>query len=1827
MGRALLLLLALLVLGIGVLAISAAEDVSADVVFDDERDAEKWHSGYVHLYAPAGYTISASATGNFNQDVYSFNGTHNGTFYYYLKDSGGNILQRSVELKMDNIKPETPATVEEAFTCTVTDTTITVTVLEENWHDEISGIKSFSVSIKQGENPSVSRPITSSTHTFTGFKPNLPYTVTVTAVDQAGNSASISTAADAVKTEKTDLSTTTVYIHGKTDYTATYTALPIVPADVVVKTAEGEIVPADQYTVTLEGNVAVGNAARLVVTAKEGGDYLNATAVTFSIAYLVTDDVAALGFGSTGTDGWRGGFATLTAPEGYTVSFSDAQLFSFINTVQYTADVDGEIVYYLKKTATGEIARVVLPLRLDVTKPTVEHVTVTPSNDSATVRVDATDALSGVASIVLNMNGTAYHPAPDGSFALTGLTSNTEYAFTVTVTDAAGNSLTTAEERFSTSRVDLSDPANTVTVTVGGSYTYNGLPHLPTADLITVTLNGTPLAAGDFEVLSADNNLNAGSATVTVGGCGDYCGTAVGSFVIDKASLSVTAKDQTIVYGDSILTTPDTFTVTGLAATDTLTCLPVREGNRVTVTDLAVTRDGADALGNYTVTTVSGALTVTPSSPTLTVDPTLSLDKSYDGTPVGMPAYTVNGAYTGTVTVEYYKNTVAPENLLSGAPVLPGSYVLVLKLSATAENNAATSAPMAVTVSRRAVTVTVQQQIIGFGGNISSGKDQIALPADALVAGHTVGQLVLVTDDVAVTEDGVINLKTLTVVDGAGRDVTACYDITAIPGRLVIKSGTLVGATVAVMGSYTYTGAPILPALSDVVVKVNGQRLPTEAYTVSATNNVNAGLVTLTVTGCGNYAGTATATYRIAKATATLTGTATARTDVIYNGKPQQLLATLPTASTAVEYSTLRLGIYSTDITSVYGTAAGTYTIYYRAAADENHACSEPRYVTVTVGKASVALWDLPTVSAAPFGTTIGTLTLTGGRAYSAQTPELSSIPGTWHFADPTLTATPGARYELVFVPDDSDSYLGASTLVSLAVTPSPVVVSPRPDHTQQFPGGTVNVTVSVVNQSNEAFRSDLPTRATLTWQIGENGTPVTVTGSSFQIPADLPKGTKIIIKAVTAAVPGKYQAGAGSCTVLVSDQLSVEIVGRDQTVIGVGGSFDVSTLFEIDPNAGEATYAIVGGTGTGTLSGTVLTVTASGSFIVEVTTASVGSYAAGSATATLTVTLDGSAPVVEGVTDGEQYYLTKTVTVTDESLVSLTLNGVAVTSPFTLPGNVNATYVIEATDAAGYVTVVTVEMETIESLAEPIATLTVESVKGSDKATVEGVVSALASLPIAEGTAGERDVISALLTKCDALLTRISGVGADMDMLKQRLAKHLLDTVTSADADELEHLASTVAKLLAGDNLDVAERAQAENYSAKLTRLTERLSDVAAELQRIRAAEAAWRLVPPTYEDIASITAMITDANTLLAGQNLTAEERTEVERLVESLSKMLSDISIFGSDIARITDALAGYHLETVTSADRAAIEQLQRDIESLLANALLNAGERAALEGAAEQAAALLQRITVVAAAISTGAVQGTAKITAENVKKANEVQLRTAKADLTTALEAFPTNYTEQELADIRASVERIDGALAALDRVAAVEAAIAALADPSTVVENDPAAIAAYAGVKPQYEALTDYERSILDAELRSKYVSFGRALTNYHVIAGDGSVWVENSDRGVTFEITCSSDRFVAVYVDGMQVSPSAFTVSSNGRNTVVELPCDYMRTLSTDAHTVLFLFEDGDATAGIIVEEEPASPWLWLLLIPILLVLLAAAYLLKRYLDRRQMTAVRYND
>ena len=73
-----------------------------------------------------------------------------------------------------------------------------------------------------------------------------------------------------------------------------------------------------------------------------------------------------------------------------------------------------------------------------------------------------------------------------------------------------------------------------------GDFTYSGEEHKPVPSKVTVVLGGetVELTADDYEIKGYTSNINAGTATITIEGKGNYSGMATSTFTIEKAVIS-----------------------------------------------------------------------------------------------------------------------------------------------------------------------------------------------------------------------------------------------------------------------------------------------------------------------------------------------------------------------------------------------------------------------------------------------------------------------------------------------------------------------------------------------------------------------------------------------------------------------------------------------------------------------------------------------------------------------------------------------------------------------------------------------------------------------------------------------------------------------------------------------------------------------------------------------------------------------------------------------------------------------------------------------------------------------------------------------------------------------------------------------------------------------------------------------------------------------------------------------------------------------------------------------------------------------------------------
>jgi uncharacterized repeat protein (TIGR02543 family) len=271
------------------------------------------------------------------------------------------------------------------------------------------------------------------------------------------------------------------------------------------------------------------------------------------------------------------------------------------------------------------------------------------------------------------------------------------------------------------------------------------------------------------------------------------------------------------------------------------------------------------------------------------------------------------------------------------------NYTVTAKVSNnyTWSDGSTTDKTFVCSISKKAVTITANDQTITYGQTISSGVSNVT--ATGLVEGHSISAITLTPSTNQVTTSGTITASNATIKSGT-TDVTSNYNIKYTSGKLTINALNISSADITLdTTTYTYDGSTKKP---NATVKIGSTTLVKDTdYTVSYSNNTNANtsdnVPTVTITGKGNYTGTKSVTFTINKASNTITLTCNSLT---YNTKAQQLLSSA-TATGGDVYVSVGTQLTSSNYSSAgsktlstaTGTSQGNYTVYAYAPGNNNY--------------------------------------------------------------------------------------------------------------------------------------------------------------------------------------------------------------------------------------------------------------------------------------------------------------------------------------------------------------------------------------------------------------------------------------------------------------------------------------------------------------------------------------------------------------------------------------------------------------------------------------------------------------------------------------------------------------------------------------------------------------------------------------------------------------------------------------------------------------------------------------------------------------------------
>lgn len=268
-------------------------------------------------------------------------------------------------------------------------------------------------------------------------------------------------------------------------------------------------------------------------------------------------------------------------------------------------------------------------------------------------------------------------------------------------------------------------------------------------------------------------------------------------------------------------------------------------------------------------TSATATLTIAKSTPTLAINASYYQNAvTYGDGALKFPTedeITITGAAYDQVVFSWYKGSVADANKLTTAPINAGTYVLKAEIAAGNNNDTAT-AQKTVVIKAKEITITAKAYEMEYGETLPQNVNMVSV-SPALVEGDILTTITLTPSTSSVTTNGTITPSAVVIKNGT-EDRTANYNVTYVAGTLTITEESLTGAAVTVAvpaAGYTYDKTAKEPG---VTVVLDGTTLVKGTdYTVTYNNNINAGTDTaeVIIKGIGNYSGTITKKFSIAK--------------------------------------------------------------------------------------------------------------------------------------------------------------------------------------------------------------------------------------------------------------------------------------------------------------------------------------------------------------------------------------------------------------------------------------------------------------------------------------------------------------------------------------------------------------------------------------------------------------------------------------------------------------------------------------------------------------------------------------------------------------------------------------------------------------------------------------------------------------------------------------------------------------------------------------------------------------------------------------------------
>ena len=437
--------------------------------------------------------------------------------------------------------------------------------------------------------------------------------------------------------------------------------------------------------------------------------------------------------------------------------------------------------------------------------------------------------------------------------------------------------------------ITVTDPENSI---------YDGNEHINGLTVTDSKLNTTLVEGTDYTLTYSGDLINVGTVTITVKGIGNYTGEFTKTYQILPREYTVTTNTDSKVYDGTALTAGGTvnnlvdgetvnLTMTG-SQTDVGTSDNTYELNWIGSAKESNYTHGKDSIGTLTVTKQS--IAPDPEHPETYKEVTITSpsDEVYDGKEHKWIPTVTDKEGNELVAKTDYKVTYSTTDFTNVTGTITVTIIGI--------GNYTGKATRTYSITPKTYTVTTESDSKVYDGTALTAGGKVS----GIVRGETVEFTITGSQTSVGTSDNTYELNWT----GSAKESNYKHGKDSI-GTLTVKAKSIVpdgpdtpdekktGITVSDPSDSKYDGKEHREVLTVQDTKTDKKLVAEKDYSVTYSDDlVNAGTVTITIEGIGNYTGSFTKTYEITKRSVTLTSATASKT---YDG--QALTSTSITVS------------------------------------------------------------------------------------------------------------------------------------------------------------------------------------------------------------------------------------------------------------------------------------------------------------------------------------------------------------------------------------------------------------------------------------------------------------------------------------------------------------------------------------------------------------------------------------------------------------------------------------------------------------------------------------------------------------------------------------------------------------------------------------------------------------------------------------------------------------------------------------------------------------------------------------------------------------------